>query len=463
MRSGWDEPPPPAETRRPRLRTEVAVRRHVLRGRVVLTLHAPPPSRAVATIGEREWAFLEAADGSRDLEGIRIAARRSARLATPALVSEFFKALGEAGLLAEGPAELADAPAPAGGPASSGGEAAEPSSDEALDPIHTAVAAALPLVAMPGFRLACDGSGTCCRLYPTTTFLSLDVARARACCPEVLDAGHHPERAFSPVTSSHARSWEPSAVTMVDGRCAYLDDEGSCRIHANGGAELKPSGCRLFPIRYVDDGVAIRVAPAPECRCVFTSARAEAGEASLPEDAAVVEAVDDTIHVDARVTWSRARYLAWAAEVARELEAAADGVTALWDLAQGLSPDPQTLVARGEELERKLSRHNAMQTWRATTDLARRIPSWMEGAARLRHAEAPPLAGENLYLRAVAHAHAWVLDGVPLSVSLRDRALRLFIARRLRSAFAPSDLADPDPALGEPIALVEACSRAFGL
>lgn len=431
MRSDWDESAP-----RPRLRSDVAVRRHVVGGRVLLTLHAPPD--AVATIGEREWAFLAAADGSRDLEGIRLAARRSARLATPELVSEFFAALAAAGLLADGP---------------------EPLSDEAT----AAPLPSRPLAPMPRFSLACDGSGTCCRLYPTTTFLPLDVARARSVCPDVLDAGHHPERAFSPIASSHARSWEPSAVTMVDGRCAYLDAQGSCQIHVKGGAELKPSGCRLFPTRFVDDGVVIRVAPSPECRCVFTSPETQAGEPSLPEQAAVVEAVGDTIHVDERTVWTRERYLAWAAGAARALETAGDGVTALWSLAEALSPADTTLATLVTAHERRLARHNTRQSFRAPTDLARRVPVWMEGAARRRDVEAAPLAGENLYLRAIAHAHAWVLDGVPLGASLRDRAVRLFLARRLRSAFSPDDLADPDPALAEPIALVEACSRAFGL
>src|SRR5690606_34540249 len=37
-------------------------------------------------------------------------------------------------------------------------------------------------------------------------------------------------------------------------------------------------GCRTFPARYVDVGDAIRVAPRPECACVFASARREDGE-----------------------------------------------------------------------------------------------------------------------------------------------------------------------------------------
>ena len=134
---------------------------------------------------------------------------RLGRRATLAVVRAFFEQLDGAGLLAEG---LED-----------GGHHPD------------APIARRPVAPLEGFALVCDGSGTCCRLYPTTTFLPLDVVRARSACPSILDGGHHPERVFTPIASSAAPSWQPSAVAMIDGRCAYLDDDNRCRIHAAAG------------------------------------------------------------------------------------------------------------------------------------------------------------------------------------------------------------------------------------
>jgi lysine-N-methylase len=415
------------------------VRQHVIDGDLVIVLHGPPPAAGVACLGPREWAFIACADGTRDLEGIRLAAARVDRKSTTDHLVAFFDQLARAGMLGDGPGTQHEETSPTS-------------------------SVALPVDPLPGFALRCDGSGTCCRLYPTTTFLPLDVARARALCPDVLDGAHHPERVFTPITSSSARSWEPRAVTMNDGRCAYLDGEGSCRVHAAGSEELKPGGCRLFPMRFVDDGTCVRVAPAPECRCVFTSppTGGAAAEPIVPDAATVVERVENVLRVDERTSWPRARYLAWSADALERLQPQQDGVQALWELAHELSPTEVTISELANRFRAVLERHNAKQTWRHVRDLARRIPTWMEGATHVETSRGA-LTGENFYLRAIAHSHAWVLDGVPLVVSLRERAARLFIARRLHDAFTDEDRADDDAALTEPIALVEACCRAFQL
>jgi lysine-N-methylase len=397
----------------------------------------------VARIGEREWAFLACADGTRTLEGIALAAARRDRRATPDHVAAFFAQLEAAGMLVDGPAQ------------------APPSEPERDD-------ARWPPAPLPGFRLVCDGRGTCCRLYPTTTFLPLDAVRARACCPDVLDGGNDPPRLFTPVSSSHAEPWEPLAVAMVDGRCAFLDAGGSCRIHAAGDAGAKPSGCRAFPFRYVDDGRELRVAPAPECSCVFTSSfePSPSGEgvseaAPAPEAATFVERLGDELRRDERTSWDRGAYLSWADGIRARLRREDDGVAALWCEADELATTELTLEAMSARLRATLHRHNDKQTWRSERDLARRIPAWME-AALGEPASPEPLLGENLYLRAIAHVHAWALDGVPVATSLRNRALRLRIARALPLVISDGDRR-ADPALAHPIALVEACCRAFHL
>jgi hypothetical protein len=182
----------------------------------------------------------------------------------------------------------------------------------------------------------------------------------------------------------------------------------------------------------------------------------------VPDAASVVERVENVLRVDERTSWRRERYLAWSADVTEQLQPAQDGVEALWRLAEDLSPTEVTLPDLAKRFRAVLERHNAKQTWRHARDLARRIPIWMERATHIAEPRSP-LPGENLYIRAVAHSHAWVLDGIPLTVSLRERAARLYIARRLHDAFADEDRADDDPALTEPVALVEACCRAFHL
>ena len=194
----------------------------------------------------------------------------------------------------------------------------------------------------------------------------------------------------------------------------------------------------------------MRVAPRPECRCVFTSPRTSS--TATPPAPATVEVLPAEIAIDADRTWPRSRYLEW---IDRDFNAIEDGVSALWDLAAELSPsvDREALVAR---FAARVDAHRIQQGWRHPDDLAARIPTWLVQAARLD--EPPePLAGENFYIRAVAHVHAWALDEVPLVQSLRLRAARLSVARRFAGVVV--DVADP--AVSEPIALIEACARAF--
>ena len=47
--------------------------------------------------------------------------------------------------------------------------------------------------------------------------------------------------------------------------CAYLEGEGRCSLHAKGGPEAKPLGCRTFPTSFIDDGDSVRVSVAVEC------------------------------------------------------------------------------------------------------------------------------------------------------------------------------------------------------
>src|SRR5262245_58846168 len=239
--------------KRPSLADHVLPRRHFVGEKRLVVLHDPDAGRT-ACIGEREWAVLRAADGTRDLEGIASAAAVRERPVRSDHVAEFLADLERAGMLREGPPAREDAR-----------EEAAPTGR--------------PWRALADFRLRCDGSGSCCRIYPTTVFSPLEVARARSLAPEVLDAGQRATSAFTPERGSTLPPWRARAVTMVEGRCAFLLPSNRFVLHERAGTAAKPAGCRLYPATFADDGACVRVSFAPECRCVIASARASHGAA----------------------------------------------------------------------------------------------------------------------------------------------------------------------------------------
>src|SRR5262249_22825791 len=134
---------------RPQLASHVLARRHVVEGNEIVVLH-DRSNGSLVQIGPREWALLAAADGTRDLDGILLAAsREAARVQRPALTA-FLEQLLAAQMLDDGAPQSPDPAAPP--------DENEPSAPER------------PLDPLPGFTLTCDGSGSCCALYPSILF-----------------------------------------------------------------------------------------------------------------------------------------------------------------------------------------------------------------------------------------------------------------------------------------------------
>ncbi|MCA9519892.1 MAG: YkgJ family cysteine cluster protein [Myxococcales bacterium] len=50
-----------------------------------------------------------------------------------------------------------------------------------------------------------------------------------------------------------------------DGKCAFLDDENLCRVHARFGFDKKPLACRLFPLVAITAGESIRLGYSAAC------------------------------------------------------------------------------------------------------------------------------------------------------------------------------------------------------
>ncbi|MBI4951053.1 MAG: YkgJ family cysteine cluster protein [Myxococcales bacterium] len=463
----------------PELGAHVAARHYVRDGRRLVVLH-DTRSEGIVELDARGWALVAAADGTRDVAGLVRAAEHAGQRVPAAEAGRFVAALTAAGLLVA---------------------ASEPARAAAVAPAVSGAAADRPVEALPDFRLVCDGQGSCCRSYPTTLFSPVEAARARALAPEVLDGGADAAAVFTPERGARVLAGHGYAVAMVDGACAYLAPDRRCGLEVAGGPAGKPLGCRLFPASFVDDGVRVRVSVAPECACVLASARrgpAADGMGLVPagarlrrdlEAAVAVTELPATVVLGAGTHAARDDFrawcdaLPWAGPGWRAVDV--DVPAALWVLARqvethGLGPPgalpgggaalpddasfAQLRAALADAVGRRQARDARM---RAAHDLVRLGLGWLLRAlGRLgRGLEPAPrdAVGEAFYVRALGFGLALTDEHVPLALALRDRALRLWLARALAAELAGSGVALPDPAFAEPIALVEALLRGHGL
>lgn len=452
---------------RPRLAEHALVRRHVVDGVEMVVIH-DARSGDLVRMGPREWDLVAGADGTRDFDALALAAAQKGAYRRASELGAALSHLHAAGLLADGIAHPA--------------------------PVDTGDAKRR-LDVLAGYSLTCDGSGSCCAMYGSVLFSPLEAARARSVCPEVRDGGNHPERAFTP--EHGARPDGALAVALIDGRCAYLGDDGRCALHVAGGEQSKPRGCRVYPATFVDDGEALRVSVGVECACVLASVGKDGGAplvdagAETRGDLGAVRVVvlPETIAITAAASAARATFAAWSSAVVEVLPAiddgAADPVALLWSMARAIeahgldveatraaiqAPSGPTqaeiatavaaLIARAE------ARVETADAWRGARDRSRLVSHWIAAAARaLRDAdkldaalvEASFRRDELFFLHAQVHGR--LLAGeAPLAVALRDRALRLLLARALAPELPPSE-----PSRAHPLSLVEVMMRGHGM
>jgi len=451
--------------KRPRLSDAVAVRLHVVAGQRRVILHHTRTDE-VGQIGTREWALLRAADGTRDLAGITAQALRDGVRVTVADVAALFEALATQDMVADG---VGSEPRPV--------EPASAPPDRRV-------------VVLPGFSLACDGSGSCCRLYPTMLFSAVETARARAVAPDVLGAGMDEQSAFVPERGGQARG--RLAVAADDGRCAYLDEERRCQLHAAGGPGAKPRGCQLFPLTAVDDGTEVRVSVAPECACVMASVGGEgpplldpAVERGADLDGALyVTSLPNEVLLASELTVPRREFAAWLERW--PTDDGRDQACHLWQVAEqaavgrladhavhGEGPSDAVLRAELTGVAAQLRKRLQQQWgWRGTADLVVRAAHWLLDAIALVAQDDPQSCGsrhrarEDFYLRTLTFGRTLTelepLDTAALAVSARRRATRIWLARALARVGPPADGSD-DPVFRYPLALVEALMRGHGL
>jgi lysine-N-methylase len=442
-------------------------------------LHERTTAR-IHRVTERAWAVLGAMDGTRDAEGLAAAAQLQRFTVTAAEAAELVLDLERAGMLAPDD----DPPGVAG-------------------PAPPFVPPARPLEVLPRYALACDGAGSCCRLFPTITFLPRDVASARTVLPDVMNACYEEHRAFTPLSGSrHALS----VVTLVDGRCGYLERDGKCAIHAASDASFKPFGCRTFPLSFVDDGTSVRVVARPECACV---PRSVAGEGGFPGPGAPAEpllaesvrtrgdlspevfvhALPEPVPLAAGATATRADFARWSRAVAAvDTPDAAASFAALASAVatRGLDDeadvrlvtkpppiDDEAGLALRLERIRAGSARRGEEAFRSPRDLAQQSFVALETACQLALAAPdaftagprnPREAGaESLHLRAMIFGHLlFHLETTQdLVEGLRGAAARVVAARALGAVAEIGELADT--AFAWPLSLVEALVRGYAL
>lgn len=474
------QPIPVSRIGRPRLSERALPRLHFIGGRCRIVVH-DIETGDVLEIGPREWVLLASADGTRDIEGILLAAAREGVVTSREKLLELLEGVADARMLTDGPPPRKVR-----------------TSIESDDAIRTAKIdqSRRPIDLLPGYTFQCDGHGSCCKLYSTIVFSPLESARARSLLPQVLEGGERHEHVFMPERGSGP--CPGSAVALVDGRCAYLDGT-LCSLHRAGGAGAKPLGCTLFPLALVDDGYRVRASVSVECACVLASLGKSGGEPILADTvltrgdldpAVVVDELPNQIEVMPGVRAPRDDYLRWSDAVLAGMPEWGDVALIAWALAGSLetsgldaeqaiaamsAPPPVDAELAGRFLaalaDKSDRRAKAQNVWRSERDLCRRGVSIINAAATLLldpevgsavmlGAGALP-TDELFYLRVGLFGHQMV--GSPLCTSLRDRAVAIWIARTFPLAADTLYPGEREPAFRHPLALVEALFRGHGL
>ena len=482
---------------RPRLAEHALVRRHFVDGEEVIVVHDARTGDLVR-MPPRAWALVEAADGTRDLGGLLLAASQKGALRRTSEVVSVLTDLHAAGLLTDGVDPFA---------------LTRPESgvDVSIDP-------GTPLDVLP-FTLVCDGSGSCCATYGTVRFTEDEAARARSLLP---GAAGGRARVFLPLNGSGAQ--RDVAATSIDGRCAYLAGDGACELHRTHGPAAKPLGCSLYPATFAFDGEAVRVSLGFECACVEKSLGREDGAPLVPEGAGVLrdlpagaqvarlpEAIElvpgRSAPLAEVVRWSRAVLAALGGPPADDARSSSrrDAVAVLWSLAAKVAegdlseagvaavldaPGPPAAAALSPWIDalaqRTATKRESADRWRSERDRVR-VASRLLAAAALSLRDPGTLAAaldrapeptravasastssqtdaasasEDFYITACIHGHA-LLGELPLAHALRDRATRILLSRAVPAAAERAG--SGDPGRDHPLPLVEAMMRAQGV
>lgn len=460
----------------------------------------------VVRIGAREWGLLAACDGTRELEGVLVAARREGAHARLGALRRMLDDLHQRGMIVAGEHTETPPSSPLPPPASASSSglpqaavktetmAAPEVTTESVAPAPAAVSSRVepprPLVAFAG-GFHCRGGGTCCRLYGTVTLSRAEARRLKVAVPDRRVGPVPPERWTMPMRGSEPHP--KLALITREGACGMLDDDELCAVHRAAGAQAKPFGCQLYPRMFFDDGLAVHVSLKPECPCILEpptgTEEAVVDPAWTSVDALppmiLVDRLPDVVELCAGVWAPRAEVRQWFARLT-QWAVPHDLATTMWALGRhvevhGLGGEPEVALEAAPPPSadvapwidalhaRAVGRAREHAAWRSSRDLVRRVSAAIALTTLvLRDADAltetlhagPMLAEqERRYWETGLHGYRWA-GGGSLSTVLADEAVRLWVARAL-----PAVLPDPDtePDFRSPLALVQAMVRAHGL
>ena len=116
---------------------------------------------------------------------------------------------------------------------------------------------------LPDACFDCNGTGACCRSFelgsvPEAEIRALERAGADQLVPALGGEPFYETREGEDGEPSHS-------LRLWDGACVFLGADAHCRVHSELGPELKPTMCRLFPLRVFDTPWGRRVGWIPDC------------------------------------------------------------------------------------------------------------------------------------------------------------------------------------------------------
>lgn len=423
---------------RPRLGEHALLRRHVIDGVERIAVHHSG-SGALVLIEPRACDIALLADGTRDRDGIALAASRAGYFARQSEIDSLLDGLDQAGLLVDG-------------------IECGPLGSSPITPLAGALAD-VPVEVLPGYRFECSGAGACCRQYASIALGADDVSRARSAFA-TLPGDTAARKVTLPLYGGLDSGRQ--AMTLVDGDCLQLLPSRRCGIQERAGYEAKPSACRAYPATFVFDGVRVRVSTSVECDCVLQSLERTSGaplstatRVSELSSGISIRELPLSIRLTDEQEVERARYL----EISDEIGAAARGRPAIeravalaaalaggassGDLASALLPRVQALATSMEAAA------SAANLWRSKSDRTRRMRQQVAVASKalLARGLAATLAvdprpeAETFALDAALFGHQ-LAGGAPVAEALLDLAARLLVAREM-SISGGSELGDP--------------------
>ncbi|MDH7570856.1 MAG: YkgJ family cysteine cluster protein [Armatimonadota bacterium] len=121
----------------------------------------------------------------------------------------------------------------------------------------------VPLI-MPGSyqRYDCHRCGACCRAGFAVVVTDEERARIAAQGWERLPLYRGKPLFIRQIGGEHI------LAQAEDGACIFLDENNTCRIHAQFGAEAKPFACRPYPFVFLPAGPEVRVSLRFDCPSV---------------------------------------------------------------------------------------------------------------------------------------------------------------------------------------------------